>query len=284
LDAYQGLFRINLTTNKKELIKLNIDNRLKGIYNDFVFDPQLNVVYITVSSTKWNLEQISWGILEFDQSGLVLAADLNTKKVTKLLDGLGFANGIELTKDNNWLLITETVSFKIHKVSLQTVQKAVKNGFGLAKTDVGIFAKELIGEPDNIRLGPEGDIWVGIFMSRQNGKTLRDYLSNFPFIRKAIARLIYSISLLFDFINVNVFSNHALEEYTFLLRSGHIFYPLMPKSGAILRLDGKTGETKQILGSNKFSAISEAIIDSSGDLYFGSPRNRFLGRLKKGQY
>lgn len=58
-------------------------------------------------------------------------------------------------------------------------------------------------------------------------------------------------------------------------------YEATPKAAAIVVLDGKTGAYKGIIGSEAFAFISEAIIDdSTGDIFFGSFRNRFLGRIK----
>ncbi len=70
----------------------------------------------------------------------------------------------------------------------------------------------------------------------------------------------------------------------FDLYSGHLLYKFMPKNGAVLKLDAKTGQIKQLLGSNQFNGVSEAFVDSEGDLYFGSFRNQFLGRIKEGKF
>ncbi len=281
LDAFEGLFRINSTTGQKEFIDFDIEDKLKGIYNDFVFDPILNVVYITVSSTKWHLDRVPYSILDYEDSGHVFALDLNTKKTLQLRTGFRFTNGIEITKDNKYLLISETVMFKIHKISLQNVHKAIKQ---IADNEMEVFAEDLPGEPDNIRLDPNGDVWVGIFLVRNEGKTLRDYLSNWPFLRKAFSRSLYVLSLIIDYLNTNICNNHALEMMAFDLYSGHLLYKFMPKNGAVLKLDAKTGQIKQLLGSNQFNGVSEAFVDSEGDLYFGSFRNQFLGRIKEGKF
>ncbi len=284
MDAFDGLFRVNSTTGQKELIKFDIEDKLKGIYNDLVFDPILNVVYITVSSTKWHLDRVPYSILDYEDSGHVFALDLDTRKTVQLRAGFRFTNGIEITKDNKYLLISETVMFKIHKISLQSVHKAIKSNKQIADNEMEVFAEDLPGEPDNIRLDPNGDVWVGIFLVRNEGKTLRDYLSNWPFVRKAISRPLYVLSIIIDYLNTNICNNHALEMMAFDLYSGHLLYKFMPKNGAVLKLDAKTGQIKQLLGSNQFNGVSEAFVDSEGDLYFGSFRNQFLGRIKEGKF
>ena len=128
-----------------------------------------------------------------------------------------------------------------------------------------------------------GDILVGMFTSRPDSKLFRDYLSNWPFVRKALARTAYSLSVVLDYINTNLYPNHAIEQLSWDLYSGHIVYKLLPKrDGAVIKLDGQSGEMKRIYGSTQFNSISEAIVDQNGDLYYGSFRNTFVGRIPKG--
>ena len=61
-------------------------------------------------------------------------------------------------------------------------------------------------------------------------------------------------------------------------------YKFMPTNGAVVKLDANTGNIKQILGSTQFNGVSEAFIDSEGDLYYGSFRNQFIGRIERGDY
>ncbi|CAG2176255.1 unnamed protein product, partial [Oppiella nova] len=274
LEAFDGLFRVNASTGVKELIDLN-NPEIKGLFNDIVFDPKLNVVYISVSSTRWALDRVPYSVLDYEDTGYVFAHNLDTKTSVILRRGFRFANGIEVSKDNKYLLVSETTTFSIHKISLEAIYKAMKANQQIADNELEVFAKELPGEPDNIRVDANGDVWFGAFLVRTEGKTLRDHLSDWPFVRKTVARVLYLTSLAFDFINRNITPNHALESFAFDLYSGHIMYKFMPKKGAVIKLDANTGKIKQILGSNEFNGVSEAIVDSEGDLYFGSFRNQF---------
>lgn len=124
-----------------------------------------------------------------------------------------------------------------------------------------------------------------MFTTRPDSKLFRDYLSNWPFTRKALARTAYSLSVVLQYVNANLYPNHALETLSWDLYSGHIIYKLLPKKdGAVLKLNGLTGQVKSILGSTAFNSVSEAIVDAKGDLYYGSFRNTFLGRIKKGDH
>lgn len=283
LDGFGGLFRVNETTGQKDWIDFD-NEHIRGLYNDLVFDPDLNVVYISVSSTKWHLDRVIYSAMDYEDSGFILAYDLDTKQSLVLKTGFRFTNGIEITLDQKYLLVAETFTFTIHKIPLEAVRKAVKNGKQVPDSEVGIFAKDLPGEPDNIRIDSKGDLWFGVFLVRTEGKTLRDHLADWPLIRKLIARLMYLSSLIIDFVNTNISSNHAFEELAFDLYAGHLVYKIMPKRGAVIKLDANSGKIKQILGSNEFNGVSEAIVDSEGDLYYGSFRNTFIGKIEKGDY
>ena len=280
LEAYQGLFVVNPKTGQKQLINFNFPPDTKVFFNDFVFDPTLNVVYISVSSMKWQIDRVPWSVLENENSGMVLAGDLTTKKISKIATGFHFTNGIDIVNDN--LLISETMNFRILKIPLTKVHRAIKAEEKVLLSNVEIFA-ELPGEPDNIRVHGN-DVWVAIFSPRIEGKQLRDYLGGWPVVRKSLARLLYGASTILNFINTNLWQCDSIESLANKLYTGHIVYDFVPKSGAVLRLNGQTGAMKQLLGATTFGSISEAYVDSDGDLYLGSFRNRFLVRVKKGKY
>lgn len=77
--------------------------------------------------------------------------DPTTKKVTVLLRHLKFPNGVALSKNNDFLLITETTNCRVLKFWLDP-SKAGK---------VEIFAN-LPGIPDNINSNRRGEFWVAI--------------------------------------------------------------------------------------------------------------------------
>jgi len=163
---------------------------------------------------------------------------------------------------------------------LTEVRKAVKAGKDVSLPK-GVFIDQLPGEPDNIRLH-NGKIFVGFAITRVKGPVATDLLSSLPFVRKVVGRLAYLTYQSLNFVRTSIWEHHLMEEIAFNLYSGHLFYHSMPLSSAIGVLDGKTGAIQTILGSDKFNAISEAVVDEkTGDLFFGSFRNRFIGRISK---
>ena len=49
------------------------------------------------------------------KTGTLLKYDQRTKKVTLLLRGLSFSNGVALNKDNDFVLVTETTAARVKR-------------------------------------------------------------------------------------------------------------------------------------------------------------------------
>jgi len=277
-----GLFRVNVTTGHKEGIDFK-NQQINGFYDDLEFDPKLNIVYISILTTKWQLSQVLYGFLDSDETGYVFAYNFDTKTSTILKTGLKFANGLQISGDNKYLLVAETQSLRISRISLQTIHKAIKANRKLTDSEWETFAT-LPGEPDNIRLDPNGDVLVGMFSVRHSGKELFDYLTPWPLIRKSIARTLYVLSLAITAINDNTINSNGLKAIALELYTGQTLAKYLPTNGAVIKLDGKSGQIKQMLGSEKFNGVTEALVDKEGDLYFGSFHSPFLGKLKKGDF
>ncbi|XP_054162374.1 adipocyte plasma membrane-associated protein-like [Oppia nitens] len=279
LDVVNGLFRINVTTDHKEIIDFKND-KITKYYDDLVFDPKLNVIYISVITTKWPLNRILFGLLDSDYTGYIFAYNFDTKSSIILYKGFQFSNGLQISSDKKSLLVAESNGYRILKISLQSIHKSIKENKLLKDNDIQVFA-ELPGEPDNIRLDPNGDVLVGMYSVRTNGKLLSDHLSNWPIIRRAIGRIVYALYVAIDFINSKTIASKGLEAIANDLYTGNVFKDYLPTTGAVIKLDAKSGQIKQIYGSNNFNCITEAIISNEGDLYFGSAINHFLGKILK---
>ena len=105
VESTNGLYRVNITSNTKEHLSLGTKSDQPVIYNDLVFDPvQDNLLYVSVSSSRWYLDQIAWSIVEHDASGYILAVDLKNEKSIKITEGHSMLNGIEITTDKKNLL------------------------------------------------------------------------------------------------------------------------------------------------------------------------------------
>lgn len=90
-------------------------------------------------------------VLSGDKTGRLLKYNIATKEVTVLLEGIGFANGVALSKDRSFVLVAETSASRVLRLWL--------SGPNAGKTDV--FA-ELPGFPDNVRRNSKGEFWVAL--------------------------------------------------------------------------------------------------------------------------
>lgn len=237
VDSFTGLWKVNVTTGVKTILGPNHASNSPDLklFNDVIPDPaDPNLMYVSVSSGKWGLEQVPWAIVEHENSGSLIAIDTKTKKVVKLLDGLFFANGIEISADGQNLLVSECTDWKISKVSLASLRKLVStaksggnyvDGTKLPNYEKIIsketFASNLPGEPDNIRLH-NGNIYVGIAITRAKGSTALDYMSRLPVVRSALARFCYFAYLGVDYVRHNWWMHPGLEEVAFNLFSGEL--------------------------------------------------------------
>ncbi|RWS31106.1 adipocyte plasma membrane-associated protein-like protein [Leptotrombidium deliense] len=282
VDPHFGVYKVWVKSGKTQLLGFGENDKrpkeFQGLLNDLVLDPEdPNIAYVTVSTQRWGLDKIVWELLERKNSGMVVAVDFRTQKLTKIVDNLYAANGIEVNPEKTHLLISECTAHRIVKVNLDQIRKQLKSGKVSVKPEP--FAEILPGEPDNIRQH-NGELYVGMALARYGGPSLSDRVSNFPIIRKALARTLHLTSKVIKFVRTSLYEHPAFEELEFMLSSGHVLYSAMPNVGAIVILDGKSGKIKRILGSNKFSYISEAVVDeTNGDIFFGSFRNRFIGKL-----
>ena len=114
-DAYKGLLKLNLETS--ELTTLIASS--KGV-NDvpFKFLNHLDIssdgkVYFTDSSWKWKCKDFTYMLLEGGAQGRLLTYDLNTGESEVLQDGLFFANGVALSPDEDFVLVSETSASRI---------------------------------------------------------------------------------------------------------------------------------------------------------------------------
>ncbi|CAN1265557.1 Protein STRICTOSIDINE SYNTHASE-LIKE 11, partial [Linum perenne] len=72
------------------------------------FNPLTRTIYFTDSGTNYNISYWRQGILANDTSGRLMQYNMNTRRVTVLLRGLGFPSGVAISADGSFLLVSET--------------------------------------------------------------------------------------------------------------------------------------------------------------------------------
>lgn len=106
-------------------------------------------IYFSVSSHRWGLAEYTTDILERTATGVLYRRDTNGE-LDVVLDGLVFANGVALSSSEDFVLVAELGSYRIHRVWL--------SGERAGSTDM--FTENLPGFPDNLNLG-NGLFWCG---------------------------------------------------------------------------------------------------------------------------
>ncbi|MEV4703246.1 SMP-30/gluconolactonase/LRE family protein [Actinoplanes sp. NPDC049316] len=112
-------------------------------------------IWFTTSTSRWDLANYLGDVFEHTCTGRLLRRDPDGT-VTTVLTGLKFGNGLVLAPDESYLLYAETTGYRIGRHWL--------TGPDAGRTEV--LADNLPGFPDNMSLGSDGLLWVGIAAPR----------------------------------------------------------------------------------------------------------------------
>lgn len=153
-DAKLGLIKIQLSTQKLEVL-IPLNDPFFGIKlpDDLVLS-QNNVIYFTNASSKYFLDEpFQHDIMLGSPHGQILSYDLNSRETKSLLDGLVFPNGITLSYDEKWLYFTETGKCALKKLHLESGRLEL--------------VYEFDGHPDNIYYDFDNNqLWVAIYSQK----------------------------------------------------------------------------------------------------------------------
>ena len=178
-DAFKGLLYIEDATAKTgHQIKVAVDEfeGKKMIFVDDLAIASDGTVWFTDASTRFDLHSIITDYFESLPTGRLFAWDPDSGETSLHVDELGFANGVTLGPDEAYLLVNETMRYRITRYWL--------TGENAGKTD--IFIDNLPGFPDNLSYNGEGLFWVAMIYPRDQ---MVDSILPRPFLRKVILRL-----------------------------------------------------------------------------------------------
>ncbi|KAF5748417.1 protein YLS2 [Tripterygium wilfordii] len=128
-------------------------------FADDVIEASDGSLYFSVASTKFELSNWYLDLLEARPHGQLLKYNPLLDETSIVLDGLGFANGVALSKDEDYLVVCETWRFRCLKYWLK--------GEASGKTE--IFVQNLPGGPDNINLADDGSFWIALLHLTADG-------------------------------------------------------------------------------------------------------------------
>lgn len=178
-DAFVGLIYIdNATAGRGHQIEIATD-ALNGERLLFVDDLDIasdGTVWFSDASTRFDLGNTVFDYLEQRPTGRLLSWDPATGDTKLHVEELAFANGVALGPDGAYVLVNETMRYRITRYWL--------TGAKAGQTDV--FVDNLPGFPDNLSHNHKGLFWVALIYQRD---VLLDNLMPKPFLRKLIVRL-----------------------------------------------------------------------------------------------
>jgi len=153
-DCRRGLLRVDPAGGGVEvLVEAVAGERLLHCNNAAVTAD--GTVYFSDSSRRFRFDHWKADLLEHSGTGRLLRRDPRGD-VDVVLGGLQFANGVTLARDESFVVVAETGSYRLTMVRL--------SGDRVGTTEV--FVDNLPGFPDNIALGSDGLIWVAIGSAR----------------------------------------------------------------------------------------------------------------------
>ena len=169
-DAEKGLFKLD---TKKKTLELLFDN-YEGFFVPFLDDVTVGkngVIYFTQASDVYSLKEYIKDFLYHRGTGKVFSFDPRTKKSELLMKGLHFANGVAISKNDDYLLVNETGKYRTWKYFLKGPKKGQKE----------VFVDNLPGFPDGISSNGKGLFWLALVEPRDK---LLDWLLPLPNLRK----------------------------------------------------------------------------------------------------
>ncbi|EKJ86320.1 SMP-30/gluconolactonase/LRE family protein [Leptospira meyeri] len=172
-DAYRGLLSLDKSGKITVLV-----SEYKG--KPFKFTDDLDIakdgkIYFSDASIYEQKEYL-YDLLEARPYGRVFVYDPKTKETLLLADELYFANGIALSKTEDFLLVNETYRYRVTKLWLKGPKKGTKE----------TVIENLPGFPDNITRNENGEFWVALFTVRNDRM---DNMHPSPVVKRMISFL-----------------------------------------------------------------------------------------------
>lgn len=130
------------------------------------------LIYFTDASSKYNLSVWWYDVLESKPHGRLVVYNPATNTTTVLLRDLYFANGVALSKSEDYLIFCETGLARCSKYHLKQGKREP-------------FIANLPGFPDNIHRNEAGDRYYIAMLSNRN--SLTDFVSKTNVLKHLLA-------------------------------------------------------------------------------------------------
>ena len=177
-DSTRGLLRISPTA-EIEVLTDSVNGRQMIFVGDLDIADN-GVIWFTDASQRLGQGEWRLDLIEASFSGRLLSHNPQSGETRVRIDKLGFANGVALGPNDEYVLINETLMAKTHRLWLKGPLAGTRD----------IFVSSLPGYPDILSFNGEDMFWVALPSPRQK---VLESLAGSPFMLKALARLPESI-------------------------------------------------------------------------------------------
>ena len=173
-DGVKGLLSLDVKGKITTLVTGTPKTPL-GFADDLDVDHDGNI-YFSDASSKFGASEYLYDMLEGRPHGRLLKFEWATFETSVVLGDLYFANGVALSQNEDFVLVTETYRFRVMRCWL-TGERAGQSE---------VFIDNLPGYPDNITSNGRGEFWLALFTVRNEEA---DWLGPRPFVKSTLAKL-----------------------------------------------------------------------------------------------
>jgi sugar lactone lactonase YvrE len=133
-------------------------------------------VYFSDATSKFRGQDYRFDLLEARPHGRLLRYDPATRETHVVLDNLYFANGVALSQNEDFLVVSETYRYRLTRYWLKGPKAGTSD----------VFVDNLPGFADNVDGNRHGSFWVAMFTVRNK---VADALHPRPWAKSMLAKL-----------------------------------------------------------------------------------------------
>ena len=148
-DARQGLLAVS-PRGEVEVLASSAEGLELGFTDDLDVASD-GTVYFTDASSRFGVDEYLYDLLEARPHGRLLSYDPATRQVRVLLDGLYFANGVALSRGEDFLLVNETYRYRVLRYWLKGAPGG--DGGGLPRRPAGLSRRRVFGRAGGLLAG-----------------------------------------------------------------------------------------------------------------------------------
>ncbi|AIO36939.1 strictosidine synthase family protein [Burkholderia cenocepacia] len=152
-DSPAGLLEFNPSDGRVNLLVDRYQEQRLGFCSNVVSATD-GTIYFSTTTDRYTFDDWMKDVIEHIPTGRVFRRYVDGR-VEMLLDGLYFANGLALARDQSWIIVAETTACRLTRLWLKGEKAGSRE----------VFA-ELPGYPDNCSVTDDGKVWVAVCAPR----------------------------------------------------------------------------------------------------------------------